>query len=79
MNERGKWLGMWEFGLWAMESHGRLLSWEVGVEGAHSDKPGWFSAPTSPSQDVHSFDQEKAVHLPSTVRLKQRLNDMSPW
>lgn len=29
MNERGKWLGMWEFGLWAMESHGRLLSWEA--------------------------------------------------
>lgn len=74
--KRGKWLGTWEFGLRAVGIHGdSLLSWEgwgAGVEGAHSDRPGWFSAPTSPSQDVHSFDQEKAVHVTSTVRLRQR-------
>lgn len=75
----------WDVGIWTLGNGEPREAPElgsggmVGVEGAHSDKPGWFSAPTSPSQDVHSFDQEKAVHLPSTVRLKQRLNDMSPW
>lgn len=42
----------------------------VGVKEAHSDGTDWLSAPSRPSQNSHSLDQVKTIHLTSTVRLK---------